>query len=81
NLCRACSEGNPDAGAHVHTFDERWKASRTIGLAVEQDEVELRTLLSRWLAGPDRSFLRRLTRPCRRTLLSLRCVTAGTPRV
>jgi hypothetical protein len=80
NLCRACSEGNPDTGAHAHPFDERWKASRTIGLAVEQDEVALRTLLARWLAGPDRSFLRRLTRPCRRTLLSLRCVTAGAPR-
>jgi hypothetical protein len=80
NLCRACSEGNPDAGAHAHPHDERWKASRTIGLAIKQDEGELQTLLSRWLAGRERTAIQRLTRRCRRTLLSLRRVTSGAAR-
>src|SRR5262249_16755830 len=63
NLCRACSEGNPDARAHAHPFDERWKASRTIGLALELEQREVEPLVSRWLAGRDRSALHRLTCP------------------
>ena len=80
NLCRACSEGNPDAGVHAHPFDERSKAIRTIGLAMEQDEFEVQSLLSRWLAGRDRGVLQRLTGPRRRRLLSLQRVTEGAPR-
>jgi hypothetical protein len=79
-LCRACSEENPDAGAHAHSYDDRWKASRTVGLATKQDESELQTLLSRWVAGRDRTALQRLASRSRRSLLSLRRVTSGAAR-
>ncbi len=79
-LCKACSEGNPDAAAHAHSYDDRWKASRTVGLATKQDESELQTLLSRWVAGRDRTALQRLTSRSRRSLLSLRRVTSGAAR-
>jgi hypothetical protein len=80
SLCRACSEGNPDAGEHVHPFEDGWNPSRTIGLAMEQDEHDIQALLARWLGGRDRTILQRLTRPCKRTLVSLRKVTAGAAR-
>jgi len=76
-LCQACSEGNPDAGEHVHPFEDGWNSSRTIGLAMEQDEREIQALLSRWVAGRDRTMVQRLLKPGGRTLLSIRKVTAG----
>ena len=79
-LCRACSEGNPDAGAHDHSVEAAWSSSRTIGIASERDEMGVRELLSRWLAGRDRSVFRRVVAPRRRTLVSLQRVVAGSPR-
>jgi hypothetical protein len=79
-LCRACSEGNPDSGAHDHSAEEVWKPSRTLGIASEQDEAGLHALLSRWMAGHDEGVFRRFVSPRRRRLVSLQRVVAGTLR-
>ena len=79
-LCRACSEGNPDAGAHDHSVEAAWSSNRTIGIASERDEMRVHELLSRWVAGRDRSVFRRVVAPRRRTLVSLQRVVAGSPR-
>ena len=80
NLCQACSEGNPDAGAHAHPFEDGWSSTRTIGFASERDETAVRALVSTWVAGQDLPRLRRWTSPRTRRLLSLERVTAGAAR-
>ena len=53
-LCKACSEGDPDAGDHDHPPELATGEARRFGLAAED-------LLERWVAaGPGRSFLLRL---------------------
>jgi hypothetical protein len=79
-LCRACSEGNPDAGAHDHSVEAAWSSSRTIGIASERDETGVKELLSGWMAGRERNVFRRVVAPRRRKLLSLQRVVAGSPR-
>lgn len=80
SLCRACSEGNPDAGAHAHPFEDGWSITRRLGFASEQDEAAARALVSGWVDGRDRPLFRRWTRSRARALVSIRRVIAGATR-
>jgi tetratricopeptide (TPR) repeat protein len=59
-LCRACSEGDPDAGDHDHPPELATGEARRFGLSAESREAA-EELLERWVAGGEgRSFLLRL---------------------
>lgn len=77
NLCRACSEGNPDAGKHAHPFEDGWNSRRRLGFATEQDDAAVQALLTRWVAREHVPLLRRWAKRGERTLVSVRRVTAG----
>ena len=80
NLCKACSEGNPDASAHGHGFEHVWSSTRRFGVATERDEADLEALILRWLGGRDRSLFQRWTTAPGRKLVSLQRVMPGAPR-
>jgi tetratricopeptide (TPR) repeat protein len=79
-LCRACSEGNPDTGEHRHEPETEWSARRRVGVASERSEAELRALVETWLGARDRTLLGRWVRPPVRKLLSLGALIRGAPR-
>lgn len=59
-LCKACSEGDPDAGEHDHAPELATGEARRFGLAAESREAA-EALLESWVAaGAGRSFLLRL---------------------
>jgi len=80
SLCRACSEGNPDTGAHDHSVESAWNPMRTIGIASERDESGVKEILSSWVAGRDRSLFQRVVGPRRRRLVSFQRVLVGSSR-
>jgi hypothetical protein len=53
-LCKACSEGTPEAGDHVHT-PAAWQPARDFGIGASPEAAD--QLLRAWaLSGSDRSY-------------------------